>query len=140
VNGNLPSHMSGNLPPHMILSYARWKNICDNLSFTNAGSEVLTAVVMKSYIFWVITPCNLLKIFGFGRICHFHLQGRKIIQARNQHKAGSKQRVFNGLHGVTSQKREFSANAICITELYPISNNKETEQCSQDSRIGNFGR
>jgi hypothetical protein len=33
-----------------------------------AGFEVLTAVVIKSYIFWDITPCSLLKINRrFGR-------------------------------------------------------------------------
>jgi hypothetical protein len=55
-----------------------------------AGSEVLPAVVMKSSIFWYITPCSPLKVNRrFGR-CHFNLQG-PISQARNQHETGSKQ-------------------------------------------------
>jgi hypothetical protein len=43
------------------------------------GFEVLTVVVMKSTIFWDITPCSLLRInrcFG-GTYC-LQLQGQKI--------------------------------------------------------------
>jgi hypothetical protein len=36
------------------------------------------------FIFWDITSCNLLKIDRrFGGTCRFHLQGRRISQARN---------------------------------------------------------
>jgi hypothetical protein len=52
---------------------------------TNVGFEVLTAVVMKSKIFWDITPCSPLKFNRhFGGTCRLHLQGRRISQARNQ--------------------------------------------------------
>jgi hypothetical protein len=38
------------------------------------GSEVLTAMVMKSYIFWNVTPCNPLTMNQrFGRTCRLHL-------------------------------------------------------------------
>jgi hypothetical protein len=47
--------------------------------------EVPTAVVMKSFIFWDITPCSPLKMNQrFGEICRLHLQGRRMSQARNQ--------------------------------------------------------
>jgi hypothetical protein len=37
------------------------------------GFEVITAVVMKSSIFWDITPCNSLEIKRrFGGTCHIH--------------------------------------------------------------------
>jgi hypothetical protein len=56
------------------------------------GTEVLTAVVMKSSILWDITPCSPLKIkWCFGGICRLHLQDWRLSQARNQHEAGSKQ-------------------------------------------------
>jgi hypothetical protein len=93
----------------------------------SAGFEVLTAVAMKRSIFRDIKPCRPLK--ANRRICHLHLQGQKISQARNQRKTGSnlcwfllglsfdpedgdmffpKRRLtFNGLHGVISQKTEF---------------------------------
>jgi hypothetical protein len=49
------------------------------------GFEVLTAVVMKSIIFWGITQCSLLKVIGrFGGTYRLHLQGRRISRARNQ--------------------------------------------------------
>jgi hypothetical protein len=44
----------------------------------SVGFEVLTAVVMKSTIFWDITPCSPLSIHRrFGGTYRFHLQGRK---------------------------------------------------------------
>jgi hypothetical protein len=68
------------------------------------GFEVLTAVVVKSCIFWDVTPCSPLKLNRrFGGTCRLHLQGRRISQARNQREAGGK---LNGLHAVTSQKVE----------------------------------
>jgi hypothetical protein len=49
------------------------------------GFEVLTAVVMKSIIFWDITLCSLLKVNGcFGGTYRFRLQGRRINRVRNQ--------------------------------------------------------
>jgi hypothetical protein len=56
------------------------------------GFEVLTAVVMKSSIFWDITPCSLLKVNrSFGGTYRLHLQGWKISRARTSVKAGGKQ-------------------------------------------------
>jgi hypothetical protein len=53
---------------------------------------VLKALVMRNFIFRDITPCSPLKINGrLGGTCCFHLQCRRISQARNQHKVGSKQ-------------------------------------------------
>jgi hypothetical protein len=44
--------------------------------------EVLTAVVMKSTIFWDITPCSALKVNRrLGGTYHLHLQGRRIRSA-----------------------------------------------------------
>jgi hypothetical protein len=45
----------------------------------NVVFEVLTSVVMKSFIFWDITPCSLLKVNRrFGGTCHLHLQGLRV--------------------------------------------------------------
>jgi hypothetical protein len=52
---------------------------------SRTGFEVLTAVVMKSTIFWDITPCSPLKVNRrLGGTYRLHLQGRKISRARNQ--------------------------------------------------------
>jgi hypothetical protein len=49
------------------------------------GCEILTAVVMKSSIFWDITPCSPLKVnWRFGGTCRLHLQGQRISKARNK--------------------------------------------------------
>jgi hypothetical protein len=41
--------------------------------------------VLKSTIFWVITPWSLLKVNRrFEGIQRLHLQGRKVCRARNQ--------------------------------------------------------
>jgi hypothetical protein len=57
--------------------------------FTNGiyfvGFEVLTAVVMKSYIFWDIMLCSPLKVNRrYGGTCHLHHQGRRMSQAKHQ--------------------------------------------------------
>jgi hypothetical protein len=47
-------------------------------------------IKLKSSIFLDITLCSSLKISRrFGGTCRLHVQGRRIIQARNQHYAGS---------------------------------------------------
>jgi hypothetical protein len=51
----------------------------------NVECEILTAVVMKSAIFWDITPYSPLSINRrFGGTYSLHLQGKKISRARNQ--------------------------------------------------------
>jgi hypothetical protein len=63
-----------------------------NNKFAYAGFEVLTAVFMKSFVFWDIMPCSPLKVkWHFGRTLRSHHQDPKIIQARNEHEPGSKQ-------------------------------------------------
>jgi hypothetical protein len=61
------------------------ENSCDQQDLLYLGFAVLTAVVMKSTIFWNITPCSPLRVNRrFGGTHRLHLQGRKISQARNQ--------------------------------------------------------
>jgi hypothetical protein len=44
--------------------------------------EVLTAVIMKSSIFWTITLCSLVKVNQhFRGTCYLHLQGWRVSQA-----------------------------------------------------------
>jgi hypothetical protein len=58
------------------------------------GSEVLTAAVMKSSVFWDITLCSPLKFCRrFGGTCSLH-QGRITSHVRNQHEAGSNPGLF----------------------------------------------
>jgi hypothetical protein len=46
----------------------------------------ITAVTMKSSSSWDMTPCSLVKVSEhFGGTYRFHLQGRTVSQARNQH-------------------------------------------------------
>jgi hypothetical protein len=53
------------------------------------GAEVLTAVVIKSSIFWGITPCSALKVNRrLGGTCHLHLRGRRIRSASYRLHAG----------------------------------------------------
>jgi hypothetical protein len=47
----------------------------------DVGLEVFTAVVMKSIIFWDMTPCSPLSCTRrFGGTYRLHLQGRRIVQ------------------------------------------------------------
>jgi hypothetical protein len=51
--------------------------------YNNVGFEVLTAVVMKSSIFWDTPPCSPLEVnWCFRGTCNLHLQGPRTSQAR----------------------------------------------------------
>jgi hypothetical protein len=68
------------------------EDINNNLQYV--GFPDVVTVVMKSYIFWDMTPCTPVKVNRrFGGIYHLHLEGRRISQARNWHVAGSQQRA-----------------------------------------------
>jgi hypothetical protein len=57
--------------------------------FKSVGFQVLTAVVMKSTIFWNIILRSLLKVNRhFRGNCRLYLQGPRISQARNHRKSG----------------------------------------------------
>jgi hypothetical protein len=86
---------------------------------TLVGFEILTAVAMRSTIFWDITPCSPLKVNRrFGRIYRLQLQSfschllprwflaRLILRPwRWRVYVPLKRRLtFNGLHGVITQK------------------------------------
>jgi hypothetical protein len=64
--------------------------------FAYVGSEVLTAVVMKSPTFWGIRPCSPLNVNRYlgGTFRHF-LQGRRESQARNKQEVDRKQSLFH---------------------------------------------
>jgi hypothetical protein len=96
------------------------------------GFQVLTAVVMKSSIFWDKLPCGPFEINRlFGGTCRLNLQGRGISSAcgtqlacyllsrcfpvchilrtlwrRRRHVTPKRLLTFNGLHGIISQKIE----------------------------------
>jgi hypothetical protein len=71
-----------------------WTNRRDGTAIKeNLGFEVLTAVVMKSSVFWDIMPCSLLKVNQhFGGTCRYFPLKRQL--------------TFHGLQGVISQKIE----------------------------------
>jgi hypothetical protein len=85
----------------------------------NVGFEALSAVIMKSSVFWDITPYSPLKANRrFGGTCRLQLQGQGISQARNQresrlrpwrwkrHILPKHRLTFHGLHCVISQTIE----------------------------------
>jgi hypothetical protein len=51
------------------------------MDLERVGFEVFTAVVMKSIIFWDMTPCSLLSCTRrFGGTYRLHLQGTMLCQ------------------------------------------------------------
>jgi hypothetical protein len=62
------------------------------------GFEVLTVMVMKSFIHWDIKSCSLLSQPMLRRNMSPPFSGSKISQARNKHETGGKH--SNRLHGV----------------------------------------
>jgi hypothetical protein len=65
---------------------------------------------LKIPIFWDIMPCSPSKVnVGFRGIFRLYLQDRRTSQARNQRESrrqAERRLIFNGLHGVVSQKNE----------------------------------
>jgi hypothetical protein len=54
----------------------------------NFQSEILTAITMRSIIFWAGTPCSSVQVYRrFGEMCFLHFQGSKLNQASNERKA-----------------------------------------------------
>jgi hypothetical protein len=101
--------------------------VCRWCNYSAVGFEDLTAAVMKSSVFWNITPCSQLKVNrGFGETCHLNLQGRRMSRARNELLSRHILRpwiwrqnitleclfTFNGPHGVISQKTELFSCSI----------------------------
>jgi hypothetical protein len=96
------------------------KNSIDN--FDNVGFEVLTVVVMKSTIFWDITPCSPLSVNRrFEGTYRHHLQGRKISWARNQRESRWQAELcFDPEDGGDIFLRNVGWPSRDYTALYPI--------------------
>jgi hypothetical protein len=61
----------------------------------DVGFEVFTAAVMKSIIFWDMTPCSPLSFNRrFGGTYRLHLQGRRNRFSKTSKRAGGKQNLF----------------------------------------------
>jgi hypothetical protein len=114
---------------------------------------LLRTFTTKSSIFWDITSCSPLKVNRYYRLtCRLHVQGRRIIKAANQRKAGSVSYMlhagclvllrlrrhvpleqwftFDGQHNVKSQDTE-----LFITTAIWASNHKTTFITSQISQF-----
>jgi hypothetical protein len=77
------------------------------------GFEVLTAVVMKSSIFWDVSPCSPLKVnrrFGEHVASIFRVSSGSCLAYSSTLKVeatcSSETSTINGLHGVIPQKTE----------------------------------
>jgi hypothetical protein len=110
-------HWSPQCRPVNATSTKRTSFCTNNHQFT--GYEGLTAVVMKSSIFWDITRCSPFQVNRrFGGTYHLHLQGRKnkLSKKPTWKQVASRawrwrpyvppkhRLTLNGLHGVICQK------------------------------------
>jgi hypothetical protein len=67
-----------------LLQHGERTGVSSSYSFT-IGFQILTAVVMKSSVFWEMTPYSPLKVnWSFGGTCSLHLLGRRISQETDQ--------------------------------------------------------
>jgi hypothetical protein len=63
------------------------------------GSEVVAAVVMQGSVLCVTIPCSPLKVNrNFQVTCRLHVQGRRIVEARNQRGRGRQAEQFASQH------------------------------------------
>jgi hypothetical protein len=74
--------------------------------------EVITAVTMKTSVFWIVMPRSSETARCFEGIYRLHRHGQRVSQARNQQKQAEnsdcvvppKRRAVTELHGVTTRK------------------------------------
>jgi hypothetical protein len=77
------------------------------------GFEFRTTVVTNSSLFWGITPCSPFKANRrLGGTYRLGVQGRRIIQARNQHEAGSKQRSYTSYSTLNMEAKYSSETSV----------------------------
>jgi hypothetical protein len=95
---------------------------------TNNISVVLTGVVMKSRLFWNITPCSLLKMnrrFGvtaeLNTSCWFLVWLFRRPWRWRRHSPPKRLLIFDGLHCVISQKAELFSTSFFYTRKTNIS-------------------
>jgi hypothetical protein len=112
---------------------------CYRTLFHNAdcvvGFEVLTAVAVKSTLFWDVTPCSPLKVSRrFGVTHHFHLQGRRISRARNQRERwqAEPEHIFTVVS--YSAYSTVKMEAICSSET-PVDFQRTIRRCIPEDSI-----
>jgi hypothetical protein len=115
-----PAHVSLLYSRHMqFLLWIKYFLSSNVTAFANiyifVGFEVLTAVVMKNFIFWYITQCSPLKVnWRIRGTYRLHLQGQRISKAWpvlwpwrwRRHIPPKFRLTLNGLHGIIFQKIE----------------------------------
>jgi hypothetical protein len=75
--------------------------IFPNLKIKRYNNFIVHTRIIKSIIFWDITPWSPLKVNRhFGGTCCLHLQGWRISQERNQREAGSKENLLSRIRGL----------------------------------------
>jgi hypothetical protein len=75
-------------------------------------------MLIKSSVFWDITPCSPLKVDRcFGGTSHLHFQGRRIRQARNQSEAGRKQILVSFLAYYSTLKMEVTCSSETLIDF-----------------------
>jgi hypothetical protein len=100
-NLSFSAHWRHNVHPVLDL---KWSGT-SRKSHCHVAYEVLTAAVMKSTVFWDITPCSPLKVNRLAICYHVGILARLIQPWRWRRYFSLKRRfTFNGLHSVISQK------------------------------------
>jgi hypothetical protein len=102
---------------------------------TSIVFEILTVVVIKSSVFWDITPCSPFKVNQhFGGTCHLHFQGRSISLVRNQCEAGTKKSKETSKKQVVSRALLATCFILFFSLAYSLSLKME-ETCSPETSV-----
>jgi hypothetical protein len=64
--------------------------ICGLIQINLVRFKVLKPITMKGTIFWDVTPCRLVDVYGFSEVHNSHNQCRGIGSSSRQTKASSK--------------------------------------------------
>jgi hypothetical protein len=94
----------------------------------------LTSVAVKSAVFWVVTPYSSEGTWRFGWLDNFHLQVRKISEARNQQKQVASSALT--LPHTSSGLFDLITEAICSSEISGAP--RTTRPYNQDRALHNI--
>jgi hypothetical protein len=105
----------GSIPTWMASYVTHWCTFCIFVQLlAHSGSEIVTAVIMKSVVSWVVMPCSSEWTRRFGGTCSLSSHEWSVSQARSQQNRAAEWRLrlyvppkrlsVSELHSLTSRR------------------------------------
>jgi hypothetical protein len=89
-------------------------NNLDMILLMEDFQRIKNVEVLKSTLFLVVSPCSCGRALRFGGTHRLHLQGRKLIQARNWDSSRQAELSYTALQPVVNAARTRNSTCGCI--------------------------